>query len=175
MALGRECQLQRGAVTLPGSAVSLRSRPGGSKGSVLTHMALSSSKRHLPEALSCLNTQSPGSSLPELNDHDPVSNTSPARFVHGWVVRTPVLLPPAPILSDSLVSSPTPTLSTLWPLLPGLPGIPLIWNCQLGSPPSPSAWDCAWVPGACLMTMGANVGLWPPWRLPKGFRINSTV
>lgn len=109
MALGRECQLQRGAMTLLGSAVSLRSRPGGSKGSVLTHMALPSSRRHLPEVLSCLNTQSLSSSLQELNNHDPVSRTSPARFVHAGLLEHLCSSPQPHILSDSFVSSPTPT------------------------------------------------------------------
>lgn len=133
--LGRECQTQRGAVTIPGSAMSKRtqvtkfglgSRPSGSEGSVPAHVALPLSGRHLLGASSLLNVQSP-SSLPHRGS------------AHLWVFRTSVPPPPGPA-SSRLPSSVSP--STLWPPLPRLPGIPLIGSCRPGLPPPPA-------PGLC--------------------------
>lgn len=72
------------------------------------------------------------------------------------------------LLQASFVSHHPPATSPMpaWnllnrELLTWLPSPPLAPGLGLGS--------------QCLSDdQGANVGFWPPWRLPKGFRINST-
>lgn len=68
-----------------------------------------------------------------------ICDQPPRRFAHLWLFRTSCASPSwLCILSASFVST-----STLWPLLPRLPGIPLIGSCRHGLPPSPA-------PGLCL-------------------------
>lgn len=120
MVLGRECQAQRGAATIPGSAMSkrtqvtklsLRSRPSGSQGSVPAHVALPSSRRHLLGALSLLNVQS-SISLPQgLKNQGPVSVTGPTEIllISGFFEHLCLLLPALHPFGSLRLSPPAPS------------------------------------------------------------------